>query len=186
MRSPRPWRTDRTFADLSAVVRLLQGVDVELLHPQHRLHGRVGLLRILVSQHLAQGGGNDLPGQAVLVLEPAAWVFSTGRRQLRPERIDFLLRLTVDEQGYRLRELELRAAVQGVEVLTLELEGAGHDRPLHARPGVSVSRDAHDPRILEDRHIEVHRLFGVAVEPQERDDLLHRALAIDGEAGGTG
>src|SRR5207302_9112919 len=71
----------------------------------------------------------------------------------------------------------LRAAVQGVEVLTLELEGARHDGPVRSRPRLAVPRDAQHLRILEDRDVEVHRLFGVAVEPEKRDDLLHRALA---------
>src|SRR5438046_1816437 len=77
-------------------------------------------------------------------------------KHLLPDRIDVLLRHTIHEQGYRRRELELLAAVQGVEVLTLELEGAGHDGPFFARPGVSVSRDVHDSGILEDRDVEVH------------------------------
>src|SRR2546426_4011481 len=92
--------------------------------------------------------------------------------------VHFLLRLAVHEQRDGRRELELRAAVQGVEVLTFELEGAGHDRPLRPGPRVSIARHTHDLRILEDRHIEVHRLFGLAVEPQERDDLLHVVLSL--------
>src|SRR2546427_8202951 len=44
------------------------------------------------------------------------------------------------------------------EVLTFELEGAGHDGPLRSRPCLAVPRDAQHLRILEDRHIEVHRL----------------------------
>src|SRR5439155_12967057 len=107
------------------------------------------------------------------VLKPAALIFSAAGGQLLPQLVYFLLCLAVHEERYRRREFELWAAVQGVEVLTLELERARHDRPLRPRPGVSISRDAHHLRILEDRHVEIHRLFGLAVEPQERGNLLH-------------
>src|SRR5207253_2106506 len=134
-------------------------------HLRHGLHDPVRLLRILASQQLAQHGGNDLPRQPELVLEPAALVFRSTGGQLLPQLVHFLLRLAVYEQGYRRRELELRAAVQGVKVLTLELEGAAHDRPLRPRPRLAVARHPHDFGALEDRDVEVHRLFGVAVEP---------------------
>src|SRR5881394_419656 len=163
---------------LTAVVGLLQAVDVELLHLHHGLHDPVRLFRILVSQELAEHGGNDLPRDAELVLEPAALVFGSTGGQLLPQLVHFLLRLAVHEQGYRRRELELRAAVQGVEVLPLELEGAAHHRPLRPGSCVSVPRHPHDFGALEDRHVEVHLLFGVGVEPQERDDLLHGRLAM--------
>src|SRR5207245_9929997 len=151
-----------------------------------RLNDPVRFLGILVSQHLPQGRWNDLPRQAILVLQPAALIFSTTRGQLLPQLVYLLLCLTVHEQRDGRRELELRATVQGVELLSLELERRGHDRPLWPWPCRAVSRDAQRLRILEDRHIEIHRLFGLAVEPQERDDLLHRVLSIGGQAGGTG
>src|SRR2546430_8859674 len=71
-------------------------------------------------------------------------VFSAACRQLVPQLVYFLLRVTVHEQRDRRRELELRAAVQGVEVLSLELECRPHDRPLLARPCLPIPRDAHD------------------------------------------
>src|SRR2546423_137949 len=173
---------------LPPVVGLLQALDVELLHLHHRLHDPGRLFRILVPQELAQHGGHDLPRHAELVLEPAALVLRSAAGQLLPQLVHLLLRLTVHEQRYRRREFELGAAVQGVEVLALELERAGHDGPLGPGARVSIARHAPDLRVLENRHVEVHRLFGVAVEPQEWDDLLHgdlvkgRAAADDGPA----
>jgi hypothetical protein len=43
------------------------------------------------------------------------------------------------------------------------------------RPGpfFSIAGDPYDPRVVEDGDIEIHRLFGLVVEPQERGDLLH-------------
>src|SRR5205809_556744 len=59
------------------------------------------------------------------------------------------------------------------ELLTLERKRTPHHRALGPGPRVAVARHASDLRVLEDRHVEVHRLFGVVVEPQERHDLLH-------------
>src|SRR5207237_775640 len=112
-RGPDPGAAPATAArPLAPVVGLLQTFDVQLLHLHHGLHDPVRLLRILVSQQLAQHGGNDLPRQPELVLEPAALVFRSTGGQLLPQLVHFLLRLAVYEQGYRRRELELRAAVQ--------------------------------------------------------------------------
>src|SRR5438445_123692 len=107
------------------------------------------------------------------------WRKLSACRKLPPQLVHFLLRLAVHEQRDRRRERVLGAAVQGVEVLSLERERAGHDRALGPRPRVAVPRHAPDLRVLEDRHVEIHRLFGVAVEPQERRDLLHGYLRSD-------
>src|SRR2546430_7199356 len=70
-----------------------------------------------------------------------------------------LLRLAVHEQGYRRRELELPAAVQGVEVLTLELAGAGHDRPLRPGSRVAVARSEEQTSELQSQSNLVCRLL---------------------------
>src|SRR5262245_39393072 len=61
----RAWRS-------SAGKGFLQLGDVDLLHLQHRLHDPVGLLAVGIARHLGHEGGDDLPGEAILVLEPAA------------------------------------------------------------------------------------------------------------------
>src|SRR5207247_1305376 len=55
------------------------------------------LLGIFVSQHPPQRGGNDLPGQAILVLQPTALILSTARRQLLPQLVHLRLRLAIHE-----------------------------------------------------------------------------------------
>src|SRR6266487_784920 len=159
---------------LRAVEGLLQALDVDLLHLQHRLHGRIRLLGILVAHQFAEDGGNDLPGHAILVLEPTALLVCFARGEFPPQIVHFLLRLTVHEQRDRGCELVLGTAVQRIELLPLELERATHDGAVRAR------HQAHDLGVLEDRNIELHRLFSLAVEPEKRDDLLHRILSSVG------
>src|SRR6266542_4656596 len=96
-RSPRPVtlrRSRSSVAMLSPVRRLLEAGDVDLPHPEHGLHGSAGPLRILVAEQLAQPVRDDLPREAVLVLQPAAHaLLATIRRELRPQSVDLLLRL---------------------------------------------------------------------------------------------
>src|SRR6185436_272774 len=110
--------------------------------------------------------GNDLPGETELVFEPAALaLLSTVRGQLRPEVVDLLLCLTVDEERDGFRELELGPGVQRHELLALELERAGHQRSGFSGTSLGVPARAEDLRVLEDRGVELHRLFGVVVKP---------------------
>src|SRR5262249_36051431 len=150
--------------------------DVELLHRQHRRHGAPGLLGVLRLQHLEHDVGHDLPRETVPVLQPAALHFLTASRKLLPEVVDFFLILAVHDQGDGLGELEVGPAVQRRESLPVELELDGHDRALGA-PGrlrclLVVAGGADDPGILEDRHVVLRGLLGLAVEPQERGDFL--------------
>src|SRR5262249_12687650 len=72
-------------------------------------------------------------------------------------------------------------AVEGDELLPLQLEGHRHDRPRLARPGLAVAGDLGDLRasgggarlVREHRDVEVRGLLRLVVEPQERRDLLH-------------
>src|SRR5207249_1248308 len=122
----------------------LQPVYVDLLHLKHRLHDPRRFLRILIAQQLAEYGGNDLPGEAELVLEPAALVDSAARRELVPQFVDLLLVLAAHEQGDGGSKLVLRAAVQRVEVLSLELKSRGHDRAFRPWSRRAIPRDPSD------------------------------------------
>src|SRR5439155_17674756 len=77
---PRPQQPVPSL--LSSVVGLLQAFDIDLGHLQHRLHDPVCLGGVFVPQQLAQNSGNDLPRQAILVVEPAALVFPAACREL--------------------------------------------------------------------------------------------------------
>jgi hypothetical protein len=87
--------------------------DIDLLHLEHRLHGAPGSARIGVLQQRDQLPGDDLPGQAEPVLEPAALARRAAVRGQRvPIIIDLGLVLAVDGEGNRLGELEVGAAVE--------------------------------------------------------------------------
>ena len=97
---------------------------------EHGVHDSLGFLRVFVLHEFAQDGGNDLPGEAEFVFQPAALDFLTADGEFLPIVIDFLLRLAIDDEGEGFGELEVRAAVQGDEFLAIELELDGHDRAL--------------------------------------------------------
>ena len=67
----------------------------------------------------------------------------------------------------------MRAAVEGHELLALELERGAHDLALLDRAGIAVARDVLDLRVLEDRGVELDCLLESIVEPEEGRDLRH-------------
>src|SRR6266508_7047817 len=129
-------------------------------------------------QEPSEDGGNDLPGHAELVCEPAAWPFLPSFGEPLPQLVDLRLGLTIHEKRYALREPERRAAVERHEFLSGEPECRRHERSLGAGPRVPVTRGVQDLRILEDRGVEVDRFFGLIVERQERGDLLHVGILL--------
>src|SRR5262249_15522334 len=86
---------------------------------------------------------------------------------------DLRLRVAVHHERDGGREGEERASVKGEKLLSLDLESRNHDRALRSRTGIAITRDPDRLRILEDGDIEIHRFFGIVVEPQERRDFLH-------------
>ena len=128
-------------------------------------------------EQLLHPAGHHLPGEAVLVLQPAARPLLAARGQPLPVVVDVLLGLAVDLEGDSLVELELGAAVDADEPLALQLELHGHNHPGRSRRGLGVVRDVHDARILEDGNVEGSGLLGFGVEPQVRDDLLQHGDA---------
>ena len=83
---------------LMLLVGLFQFLDVDLVHLKHGLHDALGFLRVFVAQHFTKSGGDDLPGEAVFVFEPAASGFLAAGGKLLPQLIDFFLRVAVHEK----------------------------------------------------------------------------------------
>src|SRR3954463_1608403 len=110
------------------VVRLLQRREIELLHPHQRLHYVLRFLWVRLRQEVHQAGRHDLPAHAEPVGHPAAQPFVAAGGELRPEFVDVRLRLTVDDERDRRRELEVRAAVERGKLLSIEHEADRHDR----------------------------------------------------------
>ncbi len=88
----------------------MQFLDVDLVHLHHGLHHARRLAGIRAAQQLAQYAGNDLPGQAVFVLQPAAAAFLAAGGKLVPQFVDFLLALAIDKQRDGGREAVMRTA----------------------------------------------------------------------------
>ena len=76
----------------------------------------------------SQPAGHDLPGQAELVLQPAALAVLAAVAELVPVVVDLVLVGAADLERDRLVEGELRAAVDDGERLPVELEAHGEHR----------------------------------------------------------
>jgi len=72
--------------------------------------------------------GDDLPGEAEFVLQPAALNLFAALGELAPIVVHLLLALAVDLERDRLGELEVGTAVQADESLPFEIEHHDHDR----------------------------------------------------------
>src|SRR6185312_8731907 len=163
-----------------ALVRPLHGRHVDLLHAQHRVHcpGRPDRLFIPVVR--GNVPGDDLPGETVPILEPAALlrlrVAALG--QLGPVVVDLLLRIAADDERDGFIEREHGPAVERHERLAIELERDGEDRSrgpaVHLLACLAVAGDHRDLRILEHAHVEPRGLFCLVREPQARAYSLSR------------
>src|SRR5207249_7792221 len=147
--------------------------EIDLFHRHQRMHQPLHPSRILAP--LVPLVRHYLPGKTVFIRKPAAVHFlSATRRELFPVIIDLLLRLAVDHERDRCGELELRPAVQGHELLSIELERYRHHRALLPRRFLSgVMSHPFDLRILEHGDIKFRCLLGLIIEPQEWSDFLH-------------
>src|SRR5438552_1260160 len=133
------------------------------LHPGRILAPLVPLVR------------HHLPGETVFIGEPTALhLLAAAGYEFFPVIIDLLLRLAVDHERDRRGELELRPAVQGHELLSVQLERHRHHRALLPRRFLSgVMSHPFDLRILEHGDIKFRCLLGLIIEPQEWSDFLH-------------
>src|SRR5258708_8616984 len=172
----RLFLTTRSGSGFGFGCRLLEFIDIDLGHLQHGLHGAFRSLRILVAQQLAENGGDDLPGEVELVLQPAAAVGAATGGEFVPKFVHFLLGFAIYEERDGGRELELRAAVEGEEFLAFDLERHGHRGIFGSGPGVAVTGNLAHLRVLEDGDVEVGGFFGFAIEPEEWSDFLHRTI----------
>src|SRR6201996_339668 len=105
-----------------------QGLDVDLGHAEHGLDGGVGTQWVGVTDQLDERVGNDLPGQAEAVLDPAARAdLATPGGELLGVPVNLVLAGGGDLERGGLGERERRAAVEGGEWPPGELEGDGQD-----------------------------------------------------------
>ena len=123
---------------------LLQAFYIDFGHLKHGLHGALGFFGIFVAESFAESGGDDLPGEAEFVFEPAASAGFSAGGKFFPEVVDFRLRFAVDEEGYGFGEGKLGTAVQGHEGLSFEFKGCGHDGSLGSRAGFTEASDFSD------------------------------------------
>src|SRR6266480_4040763 len=117
-----------------------------------------------------------LPEESVLVREPSAFHFlPAASGEFLTVIIDLLLRVAVDHERDGFGELEIRPAVQGGELLTIQLERHRHDLAfLFGKFFAGVMRDLFDLRIfLEHRDVEICRFFRLVIEPQHWSNSLH-------------
>ncbi len=112
-------------------------------------------------------GGDDLPGEAEFILKPAALARPAAVDEFVPVVIDLGLVLTLDDEGDGRGEGELRAAIERVKLLVVQLEGDGHDGAFLAGAGVGVAGDGAAFGVLEDGEVELHCFFRAVVEPEE-------------------
>ena len=61
--------------------------------------------------------------------------------------------------------------VDAQELPPVERELGAHDRAFRTRSARAVALDADNARVLDQRHVEGHGLFGLAIEHQERRDV---------------
>src|SRR5207249_1108464 len=92
------------LTSLPLVVGALECGDVDLAHLEHRLHNASGLLGILVPEHLAECGRDDLPREPVLVFQPAAAILRPASGELLPQLVDLGLGLAAHKERDRLGE----------------------------------------------------------------------------------
>jgi hypothetical protein len=123
--------------------------------------------------------GGTIAAETEAVLQPPALAGLAATLDERvPEPVDLRLILARHGERHRLGERKLGAAVERRELLARQAEGDRHH--LAGRPWrtFGVSRDAGDLGVGEERDVEVRRLLGLTVEPQERGDILHRDVLL--------
>src|SRR5664279_2695075 len=104
------------YAHSTAVICRFESRDVEFAHLEQGLHRSCGASRVRSTQELRKPSGNDLPREAVTILEPAAAAVFAASAELFPQSIDLPLICAIDGQGNRLAELEIRTTIERKEL----------------------------------------------------------------------
>src|ERR1700694_268930 len=165
----------------TAPVGALQRSDVELAHLQQRFHHFCRVPGFGVTHHLPQRRGDNLPGNAEPIFEPAARSFlSAALSQPLPNLIELVLRLTGGDEGERFGERKRRAAIEGRVLLSVEFETGVQQAPFWERTVRVSAQHAADPGVRKHRDVEIDRLFGALLERQARSDTLHLRLVGNG------
>src|SRR5215469_1188231 len=118
--------TDKLYPSARLLKGRLESGYIELLHLEHGPHHSLRSWRVLILQQLGQNGRNDLPGDAVLVFQPATLDLFSALFELLPIIVHFLLAGAVYNEGYGVRKAVVRTAVQGDVLLSFDFKGHGH------------------------------------------------------------
>src|ERR1022692_1768640 len=86
---------------LSLVCGSIDGGHVELLHAEHSLHGSIAASLVRVAHQFGVLSRDDLPGQSVAVLQPAARAFLAAFAKPGPVVVDLLLVGAMDHERDR-------------------------------------------------------------------------------------
>ena len=161
-----------------------QLADVELLHLHHGLKGSLGFFGIGVVEQLRQDLGDNLPGEAKLILQPAALlrlrIAALG--QPLPLVIHFLLSRALNLKRDGLVELENRSTIERGEGLSVQLKGHRQHRPgrlpVDFLSGLRIARDGDDFRVFENGGVKAGGVFGLVVEPKAGADLRKHSSSV--------
>ena len=110
---------------------------------------RFDFCRIRVAEHLAQDRRIDLPGQPVLVLQPAALPFLPALGELLQNVSTSSCVLQSTENEIASVNLKWGPPFKRDEFLPVELEPDGHRAAFRPWPCVSVASDLEDLRVLK-------------------------------------
>ena len=126
-------------------------------------------------EHLRELPWDDLPRDAVAILQPAAdAVLAATLDEGIPEAIDLALVGAVDAERDGLGEGEVRPAVEADELLAGDVEVDRQDLPLSgARVVGRCAVNLLDAAVRQDRGVELGGVQRLSVEPQAWGDLGH-------------
>src|SRR5580704_10758827 len=162
----------------------LQAFDIEFLQLQHGLKGPLGFCGVRIGEQLRQDLGYNLPGEAKLILQPAALlrlrIAALG--QPLPVVIHFLLGRALNLKRDGLVELENGSTVERGEGLSVQLKGHRQHRPgrlpVDFLSGLRIARDGDDFRVFENGGVKAGGVFGLVVEPQAGADLCGHDFSV--------